>query len=80
MIYHCIENDIKFNEEISNKNITLFLKQNYDLTLFQLQFFIYEVKLQYLQVITLKMIGHCIGKAIKVNEEISNKNITHFLK
>ena len=80
MIYHCIENDIKFNEEISNKNITLFLKQNYDLTLFQLQFFIYEVKLQYLQVITLKMIGHYIENIIKLNGEISNKDITHLSK
>lgn len=78
MIDHCIENDIKFNEEISNKNITYFLKQQYDLC--ELQFFIYEVKLQYLRVITLKMIGHYIENTIKLNGEISNKDITHFSK
>ena len=31
MMGYCIENDIKFNGEISNKNITHFLKQHYDL-------------------------------------------------
>ena len=33
MICYCIENDIKFNEDISNKNNTRFLKQYYDLTI-----------------------------------------------
>lgn len=32
MTCHDIENDIKFNGEVSNKNITHFLKQYYDLT------------------------------------------------
>ena len=40
----------------------------------------YEVMLQHLQVITLKMIGHCIENNIKFNEEITNKIITNFLK
>ena len=33
MIGHCIENNIKFNGEISNKIITHFLKQHYDHTI-----------------------------------------------
>ena len=37
----------------------------------------YEVMLLHLQVITLKMIGHCIENNIKFNGEISNKIITH---
>ena len=40
----------------------------------------YEVMLQRLQVITLKMIGHCIENNIKFNGEITNKIITNFLK
>ena len=33
MIGHCIENNIKFNGEITNKIITNFLKQHYDLAI-----------------------------------------------
>ena len=44
------------------------------------RFLNYETMLQHLQVITLKMIGHCIENNIKFNGEISNKIITHFLK
>ena len=44
------------------------------------RFLNYETMLQHLQVITLKMIGHCIENNIKFDGEISNKIITHFLK
>ena len=44
------------------------------------QILAYEVMLQHLQVITLKMIGHCIKNNIKFDGEISNKIITNFLK
>ena len=40
------------------------------------QVLIYEVMLQHCQVITLKIIGHCIESNIKFNGEISNKNVT----
>ena len=44
------------------------------------RFLIYEVLLQHLQVITLKLIGHYIENNVKFDGEISNKIITHFLK
>ena len=33
MISHCIENNIKFNREISNEIITHLLEEHYDLTI-----------------------------------------------
>ena len=33
MIDHCIENNIKFNREISNEIITHLLEEHYDLTI-----------------------------------------------